>query len=182
MRIVVVEPPSPVVSIEEAKAHLRIDGDDEDVLIAGLIAAATGHIDGPDGWLGRAIGPQLLELRLDGDECGRCVSLPLPPVIELVSITYTDASGATVNADLAAFALYDNDLCPAGASFPWPSGVSRREAVRVRYRAGYPTLPPAIRVAILLMVGDLYVNRQGGSDAGTAAAAALLHPYRVYVA
>ena len=57
MRVFVVTPPEPVVSIDEAKDHLRVDGDGEDALIEGLVAAATGHIDGPNGWLGRAIGP-----------------------------------------------------------------------------------------------------------------------------
>ena len=36
MRVLVVTPPDPVVSLAQAKAHLRVDSDDEDALIAAL--------------------------------------------------------------------------------------------------------------------------------------------------
>ncbi len=62
----------------------------------------------------------------------------------------------------------------------------RREAVRVRYRAGYESLPDAISVAILLMVADLYRNRmttQPGTQSVvpmSTTVEALLGPFRVY--
>ncbi|OLS51863.1 head-tail connector protein [Rhodovulum sulfidophilum] len=57
---VLVTPPSaPVVSLEDAKMHLRIDHADQDAMIEGLVLAATAHLDGWRGVLGRAIMPQV---------------------------------------------------------------------------------------------------------------------------
>ncbi len=188
MRVIVVEPPAPVVSWEEADRHLRLDGDPEQqAAVEAFVAAATAHIDGPEGWLGRALGPQTLELRLDRDACGAAITLPLPPVTELVSVTYLDAQEVEQTAELADIQHVGSDLVSAVCQLPWAGGSSRREAVRIRYRAGYETLPPPIRAAILLMVGDLYRHR-GTTETGmsvqkvemSVAPVALLQPYRIY--
>ncbi len=184
MRVVVVTAPEPVVSTEEAKAHLRVNHPDEDALIEAMVAAATAHIDGPEGWLGRAIGRQTLEARFDAFEpFGQ--SLPCPPVISIVSVTYIDVNGVEQTLAPTAFDLFDCDITPAWAS-SWPSVRSQREAVRVRYEAGYTTLPKPLRAAILLMVSDLWSNR-GTVSTVTASeiplstsVASLLSPYRVY--
>lgn len=160
MRVVVVEPPAPVVTWEEADKHLKLDGDtSQQEEVEGFIAAATGHLDVEFGWLGRAIGVQTLEARFD-IFTGQVIALPFPPVIELVSIQYLGRDGVLRTADNADFELFDGMLEPAGSSWAWEGGSTRRNAVRVRYRAGYPALPPPIRAAILLMVGDLYRNRE----------------------
>lgn len=191
MRVFVVEPPAPVVTWEEADRHLQLDGDvSQQALVEGFIAAATGHIDGPDGWLGRAIGVQTLEARFDLFECGRhAARLPYPPALELVSVQYRGADDVLRDGAVIDFELLGEVLVPAGMSFPWEGGSLRREAVRVRYRAGYETLPSAIRAAILLMVGDLFANRETvvtGSGAGAVSVPmsttveALLRPFRVF--
>lgn len=186
MRVFVVTPPLPVVNLEEAKRHLRVEGEDEDGLIQAYVAAATGHIDGPDGWLGRAIGEQMLEVRFDA-ACGGTVRLPFPPFVELVSVSYLDSDGIEQMADLGDLEAFGSDLAPARGGWPWASGSARREGVRVRYRAGYTVVPGPIRAAILLMVGDLYRNRE--TVAATSMTAVpmsttvenLLAPFRVYI-
>ena len=93
MRVIVITPPAPVVTWEEADQHLRLDGDDEQrEMVERLIAAATQHIDGPDGWLGRALGLQTLEARM----CGFCdlIRLSYQPIVDVVSVCllYTSPS------------------------------------------------------------------------------------------
>ena len=51
-------PTEQVVTLAEMKAHLRVDGDDEDLLIQSLTDAAVSWLDGWDGVLGRCIMPQ----------------------------------------------------------------------------------------------------------------------------
>ncbi len=168
MRVFVITPPDPL-DLDEVKAHLRVEGDDEDTLIEAYVAAATSHIDGPDGWLGRAIGVQILEARCDTLTCGDCIRLPFPPVIELVSVSYLDATNVEQMADLEDFEVMGRDLVASDSNWPWVGGSTRREAVRIRYRAGYEAIPAPIKAAILLMVGDLYRNRE------TVSAGAMTH-------
>ncbi|WP_296221167.1 head-tail connector protein [uncultured Sphingomonas sp.] len=184
--VVVATAPAPVISLAEAKQHLKVSHSAEDALIEGMVAAATQTIDGPEGWLGRAVGVQTLEARFSLLFDRPSLRLPYPPVVELLTVRYLDRSGAERSADPADFDLYGDAVSPAGSTWPWEGASFRPDAGRITYRAGYDTLPAPIRVAILLMVGDLYRNRES-----TAAVAmskvpmstnveALLSPFRVY--
>lgn len=185
MRVVVVEAPEPIVSLDEAKLHLRVDGDGEDALIAGMVAAATAHIDGPDGWLGRAIGVQTLEARFDVYESVQGLSLPYPPVLSLISFSWIDGDRVEQAGDLAAVELVGSRVTPV-ADQPWSGLRVGDEVLRVRYRAGYETVPAPIHAAVLLMAEDLYRNR--GQVATMTASPApmqptvlnLLSPFRVW--
>ena len=184
MRVVLVTPPAPVVSLEEAKDHLRVLKATEDDLITAYIAAATGHLDGPEGWLGRAIGIQTLEARTDVF-CDAML-LRYPPIVEVLSVKYLDTEAVETTILSAEYELRGSLL---GSAFGkrWPSVGAHPEAVRIQYKAGYATLPPAMRAAILLMVGDLYANRETAVT-GTIAASVpmsttvenLLAPFRVW--
>jgi uncharacterized phiE125 gp8 family phage protein len=184
MRVFVVTPPEPVISLDDAKEHLRVRHDDEDTLIKAYVAAATGHIDGPDGWLGRAIGMQTLEAR--ADVFRDCMRLPFAPIADITSVKYLDGTAAEVTILPTEYELRGSLI---GSAFGkrWPSVLAQPESVRIQYQAGYTTLPPAIRAAILLMTGDLYANRET-AVVGTGAAAIpmsttvenLLSPFRIY--
>jgi len=185
MRVVVTSPPEPFVTLEEAKAHLRVEQDDthEDALIEALIAAATGHIDGPEGWLGRAVGEQTLELR----RCGfaACIELPYPPVTSVSAVVYDDADGIEQSLDNSVFRLYGPTLALApGAS--WPATQSEPESVRVTYAAGYEEVPAPIKQAVLLMVGDMFKHRETTQIGAISSVPMsmtvdrLLAPYRVW--
>lgn len=191
MRVVVVTAPSvsDVLTTAEAREHLRVEDDAEDALIGGYVAAAVEHLDGPGGWLGRALAPQTLELRLDAF-CGSIelpwIELPCPPVSEVTSVKYIDGAGAEQTIDSGDYALHGDRIDLAWGK-SWPSPRAEREAVRVRYVAGYEQLPAPIKAALLLMVGDLYANRETGVVGMVASAVKmsvpvenLLTPYRVW--
>lgn len=183
-RVVVVTRPDPVVSREEMKAHLRVDFSDDDELIDACVAAATGFIDGPDGWLGRAIGSQTLEWRDDAFPTSTIV-LPYPPVVSVASVKYLDQAGAEQTYLAANYVLAGVRIVLKSGS-AWPSISTDPEAVRVRYIAGYATVPPALIAAIKLMAADLYANRETAGPATVSeanilpAARRLLHPFRVW--
>lgn len=200
MTAVLITPPTvPVVTLEEAKAHLRVDHADDDALIGGMIAAAVGHLDpAGSGWLGRALRPQTWELRLDAFPCGP-IHIPYPPLISVESVKYDDADGvertATVGIDYRVLSggAWKSRLEPIyGGS--WPSARCDHEAVRVRYVGGHApaagatpdVLPFQIKAAVLLMVGDLFAFRETVATGGpakvpvSATVDALLSTLRVY--
>lgn len=196
MRVRVITPPEPIVTWAAADAHLKLDGDtSQQAFVESLIAAATGHIDGPNGWLGRALGVQTLEARGESfwpDDW----RLPYPPHIDVVSVKYVDGAGVLQTVDSAAYELDERAILPAyGTSWPTPRGS--RASVQLRYRAGYvadpeadplvATVPAPIRAAILLMAGDLYRFREtavvgtvGADIPMSTTVENLLAPYRVF--
>lgn len=156
----VITPPKPAVTLERAKAHLVVEHDDDDGLIEAYVAAATGTLDGPDGWLGRALGVQTLEARFDAFPCEDLMRLPYAPIVAIEAIKYDDADGVEQTlVDPTHYGLWDDGALLAWSA-SWPTARSRRGAVRIRYTAGYAALPAPIEAAILLMTGDLYANRE----------------------
>lgn len=185
-RVLIVTPPEPLVTVAAAKDHLKVDDDEQDALIEGIIAAVSTHLDGPQGILGRAIGLQELQARFDAFEPLAEVSLPCSPIVALTAIEWLGADRQTRTGDLADVELIGHDVLPV-RSAPWNGLYVGREALRVTYRAGYDEVPAAIRVAALMMVDDLFRNRGSVTsyDLSTvptpATPWALLSPYRVFV-
>lgn len=178
----VVTPPEPALTVDQIRAHLRMErtGDaafdgavDADLALKGL--AAQGTIDGPDGWLGRCIGLQTIEERF-GDflgnptnDWGRAVAweyglfsgshsdtiirLPFGPVKSVVSIQYLDASRQLVTIDPTLYEVADEDRISPVFGQSWPAPYAALDAVRIQYQAGYaPGAAPAPILAALLMM------------------------------
>jgi uncharacterized phiE125 gp8 family phage protein len=172
---VLIAPPSETpVSLEEAKLHCRVDSDDEDTLVAALISAATGHLDGVSGTLGRCIMAQTWSQEYEiasGD-----LVLPLGPVSSVVSVT----SEAGAFEDYQQLKDGRGPFLRLNSGAAWPSG-----SVTVEFVAGEDEAPAAIKAAILLHVGTLYLNRESvvvGTNASALPMAyhSLLAPYRVW--
>jgi uncharacterized phiE125 gp8 family phage protein len=187
------------VQLAEARAHLRVDNTAEDALIAGFITAARMAVEADTG---RCLLPQDWELRMPcfgtwhseahGVTPGE-VRLPHAPIIAVQAVATAGANGVeTVLATTAWQASIPSGpaasraiLRPAaGQCWPTPEpGVL--DAVRIRYRAGYASVsavPAPLRAAILLMVGDLFANREAASAANVTdnpACMRLLNPYRL---
>ncbi len=133
MRVVVITPPTPIVMPSDVPgAH---EGDDP--LVSLFVAAAQAEVDGPTGWLGRALGVQTLELT--ADEWPRV--LPYPPFLELVSAT---AGGVAVSGLAVA----------SSGAVTVPPDAPAGEIV-VRWKAGYDGLrtppPPANAKAAVIL-------------------------------
>lgn len=163
MRLVVVTPPAPVVLLADAKAHLRVLGGHDDARIQLLIDAATAVLDGRQGILGRVLGATTFDLFLDSFTDLRYGSyfLPAKPLISVDQITYrSTAAGAEVVVDAATFNVFGvlDYSAPGVVTSPngWPSlAVPHRDAVRIRFTAGYPvvagrsSVPEPIKQAIM---------------------------------
>lgn len=178
------------VTLEEAKAHLRVDVTDDDDLITALITAARQIVEMV---LRRALLSQDWELLLDAfPATDTTLEIPLPPLQSISAITYTleDGTSATV---AATDYTVDTGSTPgrialnSGSSWPGDS-LSALGGVQIAFTAGYASaddVPQAIRQALLLLVGHLYENREAVTDTKTLqttplAFEYLLQPYRVF--
>lgn len=184
-------PATPIVSTTEAKAHLRVDASDEDTLIDALVQAATDHLDADNGILGRALISQTWAYSLPDTPDGEWLSLPLPRVQSIASITYYDKDNAqqTFAAESYRLAATDQDATvQLAATASWPVTYDRADAMTVSFVTGYgdaaSDVPQALRQAALLLVGHFYENRQQVVTGKTAtslpfAVEHLIAPYRV---
>lgn len=170
MAVRLITPPAvEPITLAEAKAHLRVDHDDEDALIAGLIAAARVSCEQ---WTARAFVTQTWELVLDEFPVNE-IFIPKPPLQSVDSIVYDDPAGLV---QVLAASEYEVDtasqpgwVVPSTAG--WPAVFEGINAVRIRYVAGYPpgtnspvdlaeNVPQSLKAAILLHAAQLYQNRE----------------------
>lgn len=203
----IVEPATQPVSLTEAKAHLRVDFSDDDILIASLLSTAISYVEE---YTKSALIEQTWEEMLDhwptmrgGDrdllpgshvdhasrwEVGRYIDLPRPPLIEVLSLEYQ----LVADADYEMFTDYQVEThvprIVLDYAKHWPVGILMpANAIRIRWTCGYGTtseeVPQNIRMAILLLVANWYENREPVVVGTTAmelpfAVEALLAPYR----
>ena len=182
MAVLVVTPPAPLVSLDEAKLHLRVEGFDEDSLIQGYIVAASAYIDGPFGILRRAVGFQTLEVR--SNVFSGLDRLPVGPVLAIEEVKYIDTAGVEQTLGDAVYTLAADRFCLA-SNARWPSLRGDASGVRVRYTAGFEVVPASIQQAVLLLVGQWYEMRSAVTVGQTAneiphAVRALLAPYKIF--
>lgn len=154
-------PATTPVSIAEARTFLKIDGAAENSTVEALIAAATGLYDGEYGILGRALVSQTWELVLDEFPANE-IEIPLPPLISITSVKYDDVNGVEQTVDPANY--YVDTVSTPGwivpvSSFSWPSTLDAINTVRVRFVAGYATMPPSLKTGLLRTIGALHENR-----------------------
>lgn len=199
-RPVLVTPPAiKPLTLAEVKAQLRVDHDDQDALIGGLIAAATDHFDGWTGILRRCLCEQ--EWRIDYDGFDRCMRLPLFPLITVTSLVYRDLAGDEQTVAAQSFALRTDDrgsFVRFADEFSRPPLARGGAAVSLTARFGYPdipgvgeapatsSVPDAIKHALRLLIGHWYENREAVAMAAGGSAPvvlpmgvqALIDPYR----
>lgn len=157
---VVTKPASEPVTLAEAKEHLKVPADitAEDTLIQGFVSAAREQVEQLT-W--RAVMSQSLRLVLD--RWPEPFRLPRPPLIQIDSIKYYDASGVLQTLDSSNYRLIDGDNAALYPISRWPNLSNRQDAVTVNFQAGHQSsgdVPESIKAAILLFVGHLYNNRE----------------------
>jgi len=179
-------PAAEPISLAEAKAHLRVDANDDDTLIASLIAAARLLVERT---LGLALVTQGWSYYLDAWPQACCITLPLAPVQAVSAVTVHDADGGSTvlpadgyAADLLSVPvrIVLTDATPPAVTRPF-------NGFEVAFTAGYGAaaddVPQPIRQALLLLVAHWFERREPvalgpGPQEVPAVAAGLLQPYR----
>jgi uncharacterized phiE125 gp8 family phage protein len=163
--VLVTAPAIKPVTLTEVKAWLDIGFTDKDTVITGLIAAATAHLDGWTGILGRALCEQTW--RQDFDRFNRCMRLPLAPVISITNVKYDDASDVEQTVSSSDYVVLNDDLGPYVRfidTYAFPAIHVQRPAVRITYVAGYATSagawtgPEDIKHAMALLIRHWFDN------------------------
>ena len=193
MQTLLITPPAAEpVDMAVVEEHLRASTSGSDAtLIESYLQSAREAVEAHTG---RALMPQTWELRLPAfPSSGAPIEIPMPPLASVTSVTYDDADGAEV---VMAEEDYQVILSSGPRPLPgrllpapggtWPATESgNAAAVRIRFVCGYASaseVPAALRAAILLMLGDLYANREAGSErpiSENPAVDRLLAPFRV---
>jgi hypothetical protein len=144
--VTVFDHPHPLVTLEEAKIGLGEDGDHRNTLIAGMILAAQGEMDGPTGWLGMSVAVQGLEYATD--DFSELICLPFGPPIEPIEICYLDEDGIEEVLDASVYRVLPSGSVVLNAGATWPAVYDQEGAVRINYFAGIEN-PLDPRVAIM---------------------------------
>lgn len=171
------------LTLAQAKAHLRVDGDDEDQLIADYIRVARQYVED-------ATGHVLVRrtFREERTSFGPFLELYRQPVISgTVQVSYEDSAGDELEYADALF-RGPSRVYPARTGY-WPT-LHPHSRVFVTYEAGYAehAVPNRMLQAMRLLIGDLYRNRDTvtvGTIANptpmTTTVESLLAPYRALV-
>ncbi len=174
------------ISLAEAKAHLRIDANDEDALLTALIAAARMFVERT---LGLALITQSWSYFFDFWPSAGCITLPIMPVQAVSAVKVHDGAGGFITLDAASYAV-DALSEPARLVLKGavPSTPARElNAFEIAFTAGYgdeaDDVPGPIRHALKLLVAHWFERREPvalglAAQEVSATIAALLLPYR----
>ncbi|GIW49013.1 MAG: hypothetical protein KatS3mg079_489 [Caloramator sp.] len=163
MNLRVIEGPTDeVVSLEEAKSHLRIDGDDEDILIFSYIKAAREYAEI---FTGRSFVGKTYEYITNPKEKYSYVELPMPPLIEVLEVLCVDKNNQELKLnegyDYYVLKGYDESLIYPSLERGWPKEtLDRFGSIKIKYRAGYTDAPMPVKQAILILTSHFYENRE----------------------
>ncbi len=164
MRLTLTTPPATEpISLGDMKAHIRLEIDDDDGLVAGLIRSARAHIEQR---LSRALITQTWVAYFDAFPLP-FIELPRPPLIAVSGITYVDTAGATQTWASSEY-IVDVAREPGRVELAFNESypIIRRQAnsVLVTYTAGYgkspDDVPFDIRLALKQIVAQWYELRE----------------------
>jgi uncharacterized phiE125 gp8 family phage protein len=167
-----VEPGS--AATEAAKAYLRVEGNDEDGLISGLVASAASLCEA---FTGQALIRRGFSEILPRSGCWQ--RLGRTPVAAVTAVEEVRADGSYAPLPATSYAI-DIDASGDGWVRPDAAGGGR---VRIAYQAGqaanWEALPEALRQGIIRLAAHLYTYRTIDEDAAPpAAVTALWRPWR----
>lgn len=183
MNITTITPPTDEpITLDDAKAHLRITHTDEDALILLMITAARQQAEAITG---RVFMTQTLELSMDTFPAR--IHVPFAPLQSVVSLKYLDVSGTEQT--YSDILLWRENgvgrIAPAWGGM-WPDYRAQPGAIKLRCIAGYATadeVPQAIKHWLLCYIGALYENRESASErpASPGFIDGLLDQYRINI-
>jgi uncharacterized phiE125 gp8 family phage protein len=153
------------ITLEEVKAQLRVEHDDDDTILTRLIDVAVAYTD-VRGALGQAMITQKWAQWINANP-PQSVSLILGPVQDVTAVKYYDTDGVLQTDDVNNYQVFGTDFATVISpkdSFAWPVSQQRSDAIKIEYEIGYgdeiTNVPQTIRHALMLLIGHWYDNRE----------------------
>jgi uncharacterized phiE125 gp8 family phage protein len=159
-----------MIDLDLAKAHLRIETDDENTIVQAYLSTAIAAVQT---LTGKLLAERTASQALAGfPACDKPIRLFKGPATAVVSIDYDDPAGNAQT--LSSFRLVEGamaQLLPAYGEH-WPAASCAAGSVRIAYTAGYAAdeVPPELDQAVLLLTAHYYANREAAIADNRAAA------------
>ena len=147
-------------SVAEAKSFLRAENDDDDTVIASLIAAARSHVEAMTRCA--LIAQTWRFVRDEWPKDGR-IKLGRGPLRSLVAARVYDSAGDAASIDIGTFVI--DRAGGVIASSPWALSVPGRASagieldVEIGFGAAATDVPDVLRHAVRTLVAHWYENR-----------------------
>jgi uncharacterized phiE125 gp8 family phage protein len=157
---VTVAPASEPVTLALAKEHCKVDTDDHDTLVNGLIMAARNYVEA---YCGSPLISRTITVKCD--KFTDFAVFPVAPLVSVSSVSYVDGAGSAQTLSSSVYEVRSDGLRASvvlKSGQTWPA-VQSGSRITVTAVVGYSTVPEAVRHAILLLISQWYDSR---SDAG----------------
>lgn len=170
------------VSLDEMKHYLKLDHDQDDVMLSAFLIAARVHLENATN---RHFITQSWRLQLSAP-CAQSISLSVQPVKRLLSAAWLSKSGDLLALDLADFRLNLNQS-PPSLELLAPSCWQAEASLQIDLETGFgpekEDVPAPIRQAIKILAAEWYEKRLIADPNSlphiNATLMTLLAPYRV---
>lgn len=169
------------VTLEEARAYLRVDSDDENALISAMIDAAEKHVEQ---FTGRVLLTR--EFELVYDQAGRTIEIPKSPLRAVTKIEVVSEEGVKTEVpasiyDVAISGTLGRVRLKPGCIWPEHRGFA---SFIITVDAGYgqaADVPQGLKQAVLAAVAVLFESRgEVDMEKLNAAVAPLCRPFKVW--
>jgi uncharacterized phiE125 gp8 family phage protein len=171
------------VTLELAKAHCRVDIDTDDVLFESVYIPAARQ--SAEEYTGLTLGASDVTCYVDEALCTlHAIPLPHTPVASVNAIAAVQSDGARQSLDLVAYGATIATRRMHSIVFT-EQALPDADTFEVAYTTGYPegAFPPNLLLALLLLIGDAYENREAQQSSATLQSnprtVALLDPFRL---
>jgi uncharacterized phiE125 gp8 family phage protein len=176
------------VTVSDVKAHLRVDGTTEDVLIGSLILTSRLHIEAA---LGLALINQTWMLVLDRWPPGGAVDIPISPLQAVTAVRVRDLAGVAVLVPATSYVvdiasktprLVWNSIAPA---YPTRAANGIEIDLSVGFGATAASVPAPLKHAIIMLAAHWYEHRDPVEIGSTTAripdaVADIIQPFRKF--